>query len=271
MPEHRLAENGIAFMHRVSSCAHSLPANIVRVAIVDPNRLVREGLKRYLDGTRFQVVMAACSVDEALATADEGASIELFLIDAPSSLPKATEAAALIHATLPLAPIVLMANESQLQQAPFLLTTFDGFLLKDMSSAALVASLTLVMLGEKLYPVHQALLTRVPMAPEGSFREPISDLVYDLSRREEDILRGLVGGLSNKQIARHLLICEATVKAHVKAVLRKIRAANRTQAAIWGINHGLDRLPLNDPAPSKPEHHVARLQVLSPQLQEAAS
>jgi two-component system nitrate/nitrite response regulator NarL len=58
-----------------------------------------------------------------------------------------------------------------------------------------------------------------------------------LSTREKCILRCMVGGDSNKVIARKIDISEATVKVHVKAILRKIRLSNRTQAAIWAMNN----------------------------------
>jgi two-component system, NarL family, nitrate/nitrite response regulator NarL len=66
-----------------------------------------------------------------------------------------------------------------------------------------------------------------------------------LSDREKQILRCLVAGLPNKLIARELEIAETTVKVHVKSVLRKVRAANRTQAAMWAVSRqaGL----MNDP------------------------
>ena len=60
---------------------------------------------------------------------------------------------------------------------------------------------------------------------------------YALSEREEQILKALVRGYSNKMIARMHLVTEATVKAHMKAILRKIRVANRTQAAIWAVRN----------------------------------
>ena len=65
-----------------------------------------------------------------------------------------------------------------------------------------------------------------------------SDPVSDLSPREASILRWLVEGHSNKSIARKIDIAEATVKVHVKAILRKIRVHNRTQAAIWAMSNG---------------------------------
>ena len=56
----------------------------------------------------------------------------------------------------------------------------------------------------------------------------------------------LIAGNSNKSIARKIDIAEATVKVHVKAILRKIRVQNRTQAAIWGMNNGSLVRPTND-------------------------
>jgi DNA-binding NarL/FixJ family response regulator len=63
------------------------------------------------------------------------------------------------------------------------------------------------------------------------------------SPREAEILRCLVLGCSNKVIARQLGIVEATVKVHLKAVLRKTRTGNRTQAAIWAVNNGISAIP----------------------------
>src|SRR5260370_39172065 len=58
-----------------------------------------------------------------------------------------------------------------------------------------------------------------------------------LSAQERRILQSLVEGNSNKVIARKIDIAEATVKVHLKAILRKIKVHNRTQAAIWAVNN----------------------------------
>jgi two-component system, NarL family, nitrate/nitrite response regulator NarL len=60
-----------------------------------------------------------------------------------------------------------------------------------------------------------------------------------LSEREITTLRYLLVGHANKVIARRLEISEATVKVYVKAILRKLRVSNRTQAAIWAFNNGV--------------------------------
>lgn len=62
-----------------------------------------------------------------------------------------------------------------------------------------------------------------------------------ISQREEQILQRLMVGDSNKVIAAKIGITEATVKVHLKSLLRKIGATNRTQAAIWAMNNGVEK------------------------------
>jgi DNA-binding CsgD family transcriptional regulator len=74
------------------------------------------------------------------------------------------------------------------------------------------------------------------------------NITQQLSPREQSIMQCLIAGDSNKCIARKIDIAEATVKVHVKAILRKIRVQNRTQAAIWGMNDGSLVPPISDVA-----------------------
>jgi two-component system, NarL family, nitrate/nitrite response regulator NarL len=95
----------------------------------------------------------------------------------------------------------------------------------------------------------------------GYEQQAIASYTPRLSARQQSILGCLIQGDSNKTIARKMAITEATVKVHVKAILRKIRVHNRTQAAIWAMSSGpftsapddaspdLDRLPV-EPSPS---------------------
>jgi two-component system, NarL family, nitrate/nitrite response regulator NarL len=79
-----------------------------------------------------------------------------------------------------------------------------------------------------------------PLAPNMPSPGPVkaADGLARLSPREQGILRCLAEGGSNKVIARKMNISDATVKVHVKAILRKIGVSNRTQAAIWILNNG---------------------------------
>jgi two-component system nitrate/nitrite response regulator NarL len=74
-------------------------------------------------------------------------------------------------------------------------------------------------------------------SPTNGQSMPVNEVIRSLSRRELVILRTLTEGASNKIIARRLVITESTVKVHMKAILRKLRLQNRTQAAIWARTH----------------------------------
>jgi two-component system nitrate/nitrite response regulator NarL len=122
----------------------------------------------------------------------------------------------------------------------------SGYLREQMSCEALVKALELVILGEtvlpaqcikqlpaRIHPVHES--ARMLPRPQPANAVQLSEVA--LSTREAAILHHLVHGASNKVIALRLAITEATVKVHIKAILRKIRVKNRTQAAIWAMNY----------------------------------
>jgi two-component system nitrate/nitrite response regulator NarL len=125
----------------------------------------------------------------------------------------------------------------------------NGYFVDVMTCDVFIKSMELVMMGEIIFP--PAFLSFV-LDPEGDHlgevpRDEKSQVILitaedtlapQLSTREKSILRCLIEGDSNKCIARKIDIAEATVKVHVKAILRKIRVQNRTQAAIWGMNNG---------------------------------
>ena len=85
-------------------------------------------------------------------------------------------------------------------------------------------------------PCEQAVATPAIDEPQPPELQGRAEQKPQLSGREAAILSGLVQGASNKVIAYQLKITEATVKVHVKAILRKIRVKNRTQAAIWALS-----------------------------------
>jgi two-component system nitrate/nitrite response regulator NarL len=113
----------------------------------------------------------------------------------------------------------------------------------------LVKYLDLVMLGETVFPSAMFLAslsagekaTRIEAAtgdgPESLQAISAGSPIRTLSSREAEILHCLMQGAPNKIIARKLEVAEATVKVHIKAILRKIRVTNRTQAAMWAVAH----------------------------------
>lgn len=223
----------------------------VALALVDGTTLFREGILRILSGTRFRVACHVDSVSElvrrlrvsdgASVAPGPGASARLALVSLPEGGGEAVEDLARLHADRPDLSIVVLADSFD---AECLRRCFragvDGYLLKSISSGALLNSLELVALGEKVFP-RQLVDLLSPIGGRADTAAPHRDLGR-LSERETEILRCLVAGHSNKVIAGMLEITEATVKVHLKSILRKIGATNRTQAAIWGLNNGVQPL-----------------------------
>jgi len=139
----------------------------------------------------------------------------------------------------------------------------NGYFVDFMTCNAFIKSMELMMMGETIFP--PAFLSFVIDPESGHLYEAVPGdesnkailvttedaLAPQLSSREKSVLRCLIIGDSNKCIARKMDIAEATVKVHVKAILRKIRVQNRTQAAIWGANNGsLTRTANNSSLPA---------------------
>ena len=204
--------------------------------LIDANRLFRQGLAHLLEGAEFQVVAEAGTAAEALSSGQ--ALPGLILIDPVAGQPGA-DALAALRGAAPDARIVVLTNRIDAASLPLVLEAgADAYLLKDTTPEALVQKLNLVMLGEKVFPgsVVSLLLNR---SSDAGFGGPGNRL----SQREMQILRNLMKGDSNKVIGLHLDITEATVKVHLKSLLRKIGVSNRTQAAIWGMNNGIEKQP----------------------------
>jgi two-component system, NarL family, nitrate/nitrite response regulator NarL len=207
------------------------------VFLVDTNKLFREGLKALFTDGEFRITREASNLDEVLPILASEAAPELILID-PVAANEAVGAVKAIKAQCPESRLVLLTNHLELDiMANAILAGADGFLMKDISPEALAQSLRLVMMGEKVLPTHLALLLiSGKVSGNGNVDAPRTS--KGLSQREVQILRRLLNGDSNKMIANTLGITEATIKVHLKSLLRKINVTNRTQAAIWALNNG---------------------------------
>ena len=194
-----------------------------RTILIEANRLFRQGLKHLLADTRFAVEAEFSTTEQAI----EGAVASgLVIVGEAGDLQQ-------LRSAYPEARIVVLASDFAVDALRDAMNAgADGYLMKDVSPEALLQSLQLVMMGEKVFPTNLAamLFDMNVIAPQHSVR--------GLSPREQEILQALVTGSSNKLIAIKLGITEATVKVHLKTLLRKIDVNNRTQAAIWAMNNG---------------------------------
>ena len=211
----------------------------VSTFIMDPNRLSREGLKRLMAGSAFDPIGAGADLEDLRTFIGGNPPPRLVLIDLPGDCERPGDFVRAFRSLLPESHLVVLTTRLDFATlAHAFAAGVDGYLLKDISCEALLKSLSLVALGEKVYPTSLADLFAGGLpATERCHTE--RSATRHLSGRERQVLNRLAVGESNKGIANSLAIAEATVKVHLKSILRKIDAANRTQAAIWAVNNGL--------------------------------
>ena len=211
----------------------------VNVFLIDTNKLFREGMKRLFENSPFQVIGEAGNLKEGVPAAEAaGPRPDLILIDLVSGAEDEVEAMRLLRTERPQIRVVILTSDLCTRRlAGALGAGADGYLMKDIACEALMQSLRLVMMGEKVFPTHLAALLVSGRGEEIGSEVPTRR--KGLSQREVQILQCLLNGNSNKMIANHLKITEATVKVHLKSLLRKINASTRTQAAIWAMNNGM--------------------------------
>lgn len=209
--------------------------------LVGKNSLAREGLRRILNEDNFTV---QASIESGTCLLDQSAEADapnLIIVDGcePDQIETELE---LFKTGFPHARRVVLTDSFQLKNV---IDAFkggaDGYIVKEISCEALLESLRLVAMGEKVMP-SQLARHLLHMASETPVAQPVrnADVARILSEREIMTLRYLLMGHPNKVIARRLDISEATVKVYVKAILRKLRVSNRTQAAIWAVNNGIE-------------------------------
>ena len=213
----------------------------VQLLLADSNALFREGLRELLASCQFEVAHESSNLTEALEIlkVDRGIEIVIFDLNENGSDEELQILRQMRITNRAIRLVVLTSDVSVNFFARAISTGVDGYLPKSLSLSALLHSLRLVALGEKVLPTKLAtMITDGQLDPTEA--EARVSSVRGLSDREREVLRCLNEGHSNKVIARRLETTEATVKVNLKAVLRKLNVANRTEAAIWVVRQGLD-------------------------------
>jgi len=216
--------------------------------IVAAGALLREGIVALLQNTPYKVVATAGRPEELtrVRLSERGATLAIVGINLRhGQLDEAAESVRLLRSLLPHGgKIVLIVETDPTIDVPRLLTlSSDGCIVNLGSRDSLLKTFELVFMNERIFAIPRSIATTATEStskgdgPTRIVNEPNSN--GSLSPRERQILNALAEGKSNKVIARQYGLAEATVKVHLKAVLRKIGKQNRTQAAIWAIENGL--------------------------------
>ncbi|MEU8776188.1 response regulator transcription factor [Streptomyces sp. NPDC048606] len=215
----------------------------IKVMIADDQMMVRQG---------FTVLLNAQPDIEVVGQAVDGAdAVEKVSVLAPDvvlmdiRMPGMGGIEATSHIT------ALPGSEVKV----LVLTTFDldeyvyealragasGFLLKDASADQLAEAVRVVAAGEALLSPNITKRLITEFSRMGAPRAPSKARIDELTERETEVLSLIAQGLSNMEIARHLIVAEQTVKTHVGRILVKLGLRDRTQAAVFAYETGLVR------------------------------
>lgn len=214
----------------------------VQISLLGKNEIAREGLRQILSSGNFHIKDSgsdATTLISSLHVPTIGMDAHVVIVD-NSFEDGGLETCRAIAAVKSQARLVLLADHYVFENVALAFQLgVDAVIIKEISCGPLIESITLVAMGEKVFPSQLAenITNCAPMASSGDWKASAAEA--GLSVREIEILESIMMGMANKVIARQFDICEATVKVHVKAILRKLGVENRTQAATWGVKHGV--------------------------------
>jgi DNA-binding NarL/FixJ family response regulator len=213
----------------------------IRVVIADDQGMVRAGFRSLLENEPDINIVADAEDGEAAVLAVRAHAPDVVLMDIRMPV---------LDGLAATRKLVSEGSHARI----LILTTFDldeyvfqalragasGFLLKDATAEELVSAVRTVAGGESL--LDPAVTRRVIdafAAAKPAPRPATADALAHLTQREVQVLRLLSRGLSNPEIARELVISDATAKTHVSSVLFKLRLRDRVQAVIYAYECGL--------------------------------
>lgn len=208
----------------------------IRVLIAEDHAVVREGLTLFLseEAGRIEIVGVAADGAEAVQAA-HSLQPDVILMDLKMPRLNGIEALRQLRALgLPARVIMLtsFADETEVRDA--IQAGAIGYLMKDVLKEELLAAIQAATEGKPtLHPIAQSHLISQLTAP------PSASPLAVLTERERDVLRLLARGKSNKAIASALTLSVGTVKGYVSVILAKLDVADRTQAALLAVRHGL--------------------------------
>jgi DNA-binding NarL/FixJ family response regulator len=203
-------------------------SDTIRIMIVEDHTVVRQGfiaLLRLVDG--FQIVAETANGEEAVRLY-ESHRPDVTLMDLRLPGMSGVETITKIRQKHPEAAIVVLTTfdgDEDIYRA--LQAGARGYLLKGMDSDELIDSIRTVHRGK----------SRIPPAVAERLAERFAG--QELTTRETEVLRLIVAGKSNKEIAEALFISESTVKTHINNLLSKLGVTDRTQAATTALQRGI--------------------------------
>jgi DNA-binding NarL/FixJ family response regulator len=205
----------------------------VKILVVDDHALVREGLRQVLRGLDENLeVLLSGNCKQAFELAQSHADLDLVLLDYHLPDMNGLDALAVFGERHPELPVVLLSGSANIQiMRQVLEAGAAGFVTKSSLSDELLHAVRQVMQGNLYLP--QELTTEFGLQHNQAEQSKSA-----MTQRQELVLRCLLDGMSNKDIAESIHVSEETVKTHVTAILRHFDVQNRTQAVVAAARAG---------------------------------
>jgi DNA-binding NarL/FixJ family response regulator len=203
-------------------------SEVIRILAVDDHQLLREGIAAVLDGQEGMKLVGQASSGREAIESFRRLRPDVTLMDVRMPDISGIDAIAAIRSEYPNARIIVLTTYSgDVQAAAALRAGAAGYLLKSLVTKELIETIRAVHAGKR----------RVPPAIATEIAEHVADDA--LTERETEVLRGVAAGKSNKLIATELDISEETVKTHMKRILPKLGASDRTHAVMIALKRGI--------------------------------
>ena len=212
----------------------------VSTMLVDDHAIWRGGVRSLLEDTEFEIVGEAASGREALEIA-RTVRPRLVLLDIRMAGGDGLDALVALKQEHPRMSVVMLTTyDNPTYMARAVAGGAAGYLLKGVDQEEMLQTLRAVANGETLLTRQDLVrsLRGVSEMAAGS-----KDLIEPLTDREQEVLRLLATGLSNRDMGSVLFIAESTVKTHVEHIIGKLGVSDRVQAAVWAARHGLGPAP----------------------------
>ena len=203
----------------------------IRVFSVDDHPLLREGIAALVSNQRDMTLVATASTGaEAIQMFKEHVP-DVTLLDLRLPDMSGIDILIAIRTEFPEARVIILTTfEGDVEIHRALQAGARGYLLKNMPPSELLDVIRQVHAGKK----------RIPPEIASQLAEHMSD--ESLTEREIEVLRQVADGNKNREIARKLFISEETVKVHIKHIMEKLGATDRTQAVAIGVRRGIIHL-----------------------------
>lgn len=224
--------------------AEQTPTDKIRIVLIDDHTLFRSGLKALLSRQQDFVVVGEAADGLEGVKLVELVKPDIVLLDQDMPTMTGQEALAQILEIAPqMAVLMLTVSEDSDNLAECMNIGARGYLLKNINTDFLLQSVRHAVAGDSVISPEMTGKLVMRLRQGGTAATQSSADVESLTPRERETLAWLSRGVSNKEIARAMGLAESTVKVHVQSVLRKLDIKSRVQAAVFAVEHHLDKIP----------------------------